>query len=48
MTVQTIRDFFKGKFPSADVKVEDEQGNELPIKEIKQDIMRDVVIVVGD
>ncbi len=48
MTVQVFKDFLAGKFPSADVKVEDKDGNELPIEEIKQDIMRDVVVVVGD
>ena len=47
-TIQTVRANMSELFANAEVKVEDENGKEHEIKAIKQDIMRDLVIVIGD
>ena len=47
-TIQTLEDAISGLFLNAEIKVEDENGKEHEIKAIKQDIMRDLVIVIGD
>ena len=48
VTVQTLRSIMSELFANASVKVEDENGKEHEIKTIKQDIMRDVVVIIGD
>ena len=47
-TVQTLEEALKQMFPNFEVKVKDSEGNEHEIIGIEQDIMRDVVLIIGD
>lgn len=48
VTVQILRSVISELFANSELKVEDENGKEHEIKTIKQDVMRDVVVVIGD